>query len=519
MAGRSKPGILNRSLLLKIAVFATGLSGIVAEYVLATLATYFLGNQLVQWTLIISVMLFSMGLGSRLSRKISGELLYNFLLVELTLSLLVSFAALTVYSAAAYTYYDGVLIYSLSIAIGFLIGLEIPLVTRINNEYEALRVNISSVMEHDYYGSLIGGMFFAFIGLPILGLTYTPFVLGLVNLSVALILFLSLRKSLRLELRRSSILWFGLVLSGILIGLYFARPVILHGEQARYLDKVVYEEQSTYQKITLTQWKDDFWLYINGNQQLSSLDEYRYHEPMTHLLPNITHSFGKVLVLGGGDGCAVRELLKYKSIEKIELVDLDPSMTRLAKEHELLLDLNDSALYHHKVSVINADAYTFLEQNDEFYDAIIIDLPDPKTVELSRLYSAEFYRLCALHLNKGGALISQAGSPFFAVKAFYCIEKSMKAAGFHTLPLHNQIPTMGEWGWILAHKELDSKQMEERLKLADYSGIETQWLTKEAIDGLISFGKPMADTSGIKVNHVHDAVLQRYYLKGNWDIY
>ena len=178
-----------KSNILKLSLFATGLSGIVAEYILSTLASYFLGDSIFQWTLIVSVMLFSMGLGSRLSRFLETDLLKKFIIIEFILSLLTSFSSLLAYTAAAYTVYTGIIIYSLSILIGLLIGMEIPLVVRLNDEFEALKVNISSVLENDYYGSLLGGLFFAFVGLPYLGLTYTPFILGGINFAVAIFLF------------------------------------------------------------------------------------------------------------------------------------------------------------------------------------------------------------------------------------------------------------------------------------------------------------------------------------------
>lgn len=136
-----------RSNILKLALFCTGLSGIVAEYILSTLATYFLGDSVFQWTMILSTMLFSMGLGSRISKFLEDYLLEKFIIIEFVLSILVSFSALLTYMAAAFTDILGVIIYTLSIAIGILIGMEIPLVTRLNEQFESLRVNIAAVME------------------------------------------------------------------------------------------------------------------------------------------------------------------------------------------------------------------------------------------------------------------------------------------------------------------------------------------------------------------------------------
>jgi len=171
-----------KSFVLKAALFATGFSGIVAEYILSTLASYFIGNAILQFTLIVSIMLFSMGLGSRLSKSFNTNIIFYFVITELILSVLVSFSAIASYLVYGFTSVSWVIIYVLSIIIGLLIGLEIPFATRINNEFEELRLNISNILEKDYYGSLLGGLFFAFVGLPYLGLTYTPFVLGFINL-------------------------------------------------------------------------------------------------------------------------------------------------------------------------------------------------------------------------------------------------------------------------------------------------------------------------------------------------
>src|SRR6056297_359632 len=209
-----------RSRILKMAIFATGLSGIVAEYILSTLATYFLGDSVLQWTLIVSIMMFSMGLGSRISRVFQGNLLQTFIFLEFGLSLVVAYSSIIAYTAAAFTIYTGAIIYSMSIIIGLFIGMEIPLVIRLNNSFEILRVNISSVMEQDYYGSLAGGLFFAFIGLPYLGITFTPFVLGMVNFVVAVSLFIILRPKIKKHIR-ISIQAAGLFVGAVIVAGFF----------------------------------------------------------------------------------------------------------------------------------------------------------------------------------------------------------------------------------------------------------------------------------------------------------
>lgn len=511
-----------RSPFLKLALFATGLSGIVAEYILSTLASYFIGDSAVQWSLIVSVMLFSMGLGSRISKYLEGNLLLKFIGVEFALSLLVSFSSLLAYSAAGLTEYVGLLIYGLSILIGLLIGLEIPLVIRLNEEFESLKVNIASVMEKDYLGSLVGGLFFAFVGLPIIGLTYTPFILGFINFMVAIGLYITVKR----EIASNSKTWLGIsalaILSIMSIGALKAQDIILFGEQSRYKDKVVFSAQSKYQKIVMTQWKEHYWLYLNGNQQLSTLDEDKYHEALIHPAMALAGSVKQALVLGGGDGCAARELLKYPGIESITVVDLDSMMTGLAARHPILTELNDSAFHHPKVSTQNADAFTWLEKSEGMFDIIIIDLPDPRSVELNRMYTEEFYRMCYLKLRPHGSLITQAGSPYFATQAFRCIDTSMASAGFETLPLHNHVITLGEWGWVLGQKaEWTQGDLKRRARALEFKGIETRWLNQEAMLMMSSFGKDIyfKSADSVRVNHIQDPVLYRYYLKGNWDLY
>ncbi len=511
-----------KAYILQAALFATGLSGVVAEYILATLATYFLGNSVVQWTLIISLMLFFMGVGSRLTKYLFQHLFVWFVGIEFLLSLIVSFSALSTYTMVAMHDYIGVWIYGLAILAGTLIGMELPLAMRLNDRFEAFHINVSNILEKDYYGSLFGGIFFAFVGLPFLGLTYTPFVLGFINLGVAICLlnfFPEILKSKKRWLLNTSAFLLTLTMG---LGILYADDIVLFGEQKKYLDKVVYSEQTAYQKIIITQWKDHHWLYLNGNLQFSSFDEALYHEVLVHPAAFLSGHPQKILILGGGDGCAARELLKYPSVESVTIVDLDPGMTRLATENTLLTNINQGALSDERVKVINKDAFNYLQDHLGFYHLIIVDLPDPRSIELSRLYSAEFYRLCYNHLSANGVFITQAGSPYFAPKSYKCINKTIQQAGFTTLPLHNQIITMGEWGWVLGTKhDASSTTLRNRLKKFDSEQIPTRWINREAIGLITSFGKDYFDptSDSIKVNRIHDPVLPNYYRQGDWSVY
>jgi spermidine synthase len=510
-----------KSNILKLSLFATGLSGIVAEYILATLATYFLGNSVLQWTMVLSIMLFAMGVGSRVSKYFEKNLLESFIIIEFILSILVAFSAMLTYLITAQMAYVGFLIYGFCVAIGFLIGMEIPLVVRLNNAYQELKENVSAVMENDYYGSLLGGLFFAFVGLPYLGLTYTPFVLGGINFAVAILLLLFLRKLLNPLWRKSLNVTASGVALLLLAGAVFAKPIVLWGEQKRYKDKVIYQEQTKYQKIVITEWKGNNWFYLNGNQQLSTLDEWLYHEPLVHPAAKLHPHLEEALVLGGGDGCAVRELLKYPHIKKIVLVDLDPRVTELAKTNPIFTKMNENALQDERVELINGDAYQYLEQTQNFFDLIICDFPDPKSIELGRLYSYEFYQMCYKQLRPHGLISIQSGSPYYATKAFICVGKTVKEAGFQVEQIHNQVITLGQWGWTIGAKSIPQDSLKPYLRNLKFDEIETRWINHEAMQHITSFGKPLVevDSAKIKINRIHDPVLSSYYLKGNWEWY
>lgn len=512
----------SKSIALKASLFATGCAGIVAEFVLSTLATYLIGNAIFQWTIVMSLMLFAMGLGSRLSRMFHKDLLDTFIFIEFLLSILCAISAELAYGLAAFTQYIALIIYLQAFIIGCLIGLEIPLVTRLNDEYEELRINISGVMEKDYFGALFGGLLFAFIALPYLGMTYTPIILGSINFLVASFLlwrFVSL-------VRKKKILIAAFVLSLLFLSVLalFAEPIIRFGEQKKYKDKVIYSKQTKYQKIVMTRWKDYYWLFINSQEQFSTFDEEKYHEPLVHPAMKIARGSGSVLILGGGDGLALREVLKHGNVTSVTLVDMDPVMTNIAKNHPLLIEINNGSMKHSKVTIINQDASIFLKKDSALYSTVIIDLPDPDSIDLMHVYSENFYRMVQNHLERYGVMVTQASSPLFSKKAFLCIMKTIRASGFSILPYHNQIPTMGEWGWVLGVKEseVDEKGLRTLAMQLRFDAISTRFLNNDAMISMIHFGKGILGADymdQIRVNTELNPVLYRYYHEGTWDMY
>ncbi len=525
---------LRRSTVLKVCIFATGLAGIVAEYVMATLASYLLGDAILQWTLLISLMLFAMGLGSRSSRLIQRNLVDAFITAELVLSVLVAVSAPLAFLLASRVESAGLVIYLLALGIGWMIGLELPLATRINEAFEELRDNVSSVFEKDYYGALLGGLLFAFVALPHLGLTYTPIALGAVNFLVAVGFFWISQDSVvhrrRLTLAALAVAVFLVTLAVV------APPIVRFGEQQKYRDVVVYTEQSRYQRIVITRWRDHHWLYLDGSEQFSSFDEERYHEPLVHPAMSLAPSRQQVLILGGGDGLAAREVLQYQDVERITLVDLDPAMTRLGREHPVLVALNRGALDHPKLTLVHRDAYAYLETSDALYNVILIDLPDPRSISLARLYSAPFYRLVRQHLEPGGIMVTQATSPFFSREAFVSIAKTVAAADLVAVPYHNHIPTLGEWGWVLGVRPTGVRptgvrptgvrptdpadELRRALSELRFANLETRFLNPDAMLSMLHFGKGIFDNMDqIPVTELSNLAVYHLYLAGRWDLY
>jgi len=508
------------SFILKACIFATGCAAIVTEYTLATLASYLLGDSILQWTIVISLMLFSMGLGSRYSRKYETRLLDRLVLIEFILSFLCTFSAMFCFWVSAYTIHFGLMLYGIACMIGFMTGLEIPLITRINQTYESLRKNISSVMEYDYYGGLLGGALFAFVLLPLFGLTYTPVIIGSLNLIVASLVLWQF--SDRLERPRALHLQFFILFLISVMAFLVAKPIILYGEQHKYKDKIVYQEQTRYQKIVVTKWKNNFWLFLNGSTQFSTYDEERYHEPLIHPLMSLVKERNKILLLGGGDGLAAREILKYSDVKSLTLVDLDPSMIRLAKEDKIFININQGSLNDPRVHVINQDAYQFIKESTELYDAIIIDLPDPKSVSLSLLYSLGFYKLVKKHLTPFGAIVTQSTSPLYSPEAFICIKNTLEVAGFSVLPFQNSVPSMGQWGWQLGirKKVMSSDLLKQKLMTRKLLNIDTRFYNQDAMISMMHFGKGLFEKENdIKPNTQFNHNILKYYRQGSWDLY
>lgn len=488
---------------LLVSVFIIAICGLIYELIIGALSSYLLGNSVTYFSLTIGLFMSAMGLGSFASRWVKGSVLRAFIWVEISIGIIGGLSAFVLYTVFATSRLYHVAMVILILLIGGLIGMEIPLLTQLAQGRDSLRETLANVLAFDYLGALLGAVLFPIILLPYLGLLKTAFAVGILNLLVASLILYTFRESMINEWQVGTAV---LAILALCTGIYYANQLTSIYEQRAYSDEIIYSEQTPYQRIIMTRWRDDVRLYLDGNLQFSLVDEYRYHEALVHPAMTLTRSRENVLILGGGDGLAIRELLAYDDIQRIVLVDLDPAMTRLAQEHPTLRAANEDALQDERIEIVNADAYKFLEENNERFGVILIDLPDPNNESLGKLYSREFYELVQRHLAVGGIMTSQSTSPYFAREAYWSIVTTIEATGLLVTPYHIYVPTFGDWGFVMAsHHPVD---------LTEYAAtVPVQFLTSEILQRGLIFD---ADTERIPVDvsTLDTQAIVRYYEEG-----
>ena len=323
---------------------------------------------------------------------------------------------------------------------------------------------------------------FPLLFVPHLGLVRTGVFFGLLNASVALWALWIFRAELR-HFRAHAVAC-AAVLAALLAAMLGADRLTTWAEDRFYGEDIVIRESSAYQRVVVTAGQGGVRLFLNGNLQFHSLDECRYHEALMHPAMAAQGAPRRVLVLGGGDGLAVREVLKYASVEQVTLVELDPHMTRLFARDPRLVALNGGSLSDARLRIVNADAYTWLEANDQFFDVIVVDFPDPTNFSLGKLYTTSFYQRVDQALSAGGYMVVQTTSPLVARKSFWTVLSTLQAVGLATTPYHVHVPSFGEWGFIIAGRR------PWRMPTAMPPGL--RFLTVEGLPALLQFPPDMA---------------------------
>lgn len=537
---------------LGIAIFVMGGCGIAYEYTLSKVSSDLLGNSVQQWAVVIAVMLFFMGVGAEIQQRIPDRWLVDTLAgSQIALALLGGFGPLFLIQAFAFfPLHFSLVHYGLISLCGLLIGLEIPVITRLNESFmPSMRKNLGKVLRMDYAGALLGGLFWTFLLIPAFSITRTALILGLITLSGALVCVLIFRKQARFT--RFWTLAIALTLAVSVVGFTRSKSWSLEAEQALYRDQVVHTVTSPYQRLVLTKSRTgNLRCYINGHLQFSESDEFIYHEMLTHPAMSLSARRERVLILGGGDGLALREILKYPEVREVVLVDLDPCMTRMATEHPDLVRLNQGAFSDQRVDLqiipaqgtgerqetlvpdraarflpddvampqvemIHQDAAQYVARADGSFDAIILDFPDPSSPGLAKLYGLSFYGHLRGLLNEGGMVIQQATSPWHARDAFLCVGRTMTAAGFTTRALHANVPSFGDWGWWIAVPAgaMDPEELGRRLRASGDPSVPTRFLNRETLGAALVFAPDSLNSQYKDITTFDDPAIYRHYLR------
>lgn len=500
---------LNAQWILLMAVFVIATCGLIYELVAGTLASYLLGDSVTQFSTIIGVYLFSMGIGSYLSRYFNDSLLSWFIKIELLVGVVGGLSAALLFVVFPLASSFRIILYALVVVTGILVGLEIPLLMRILKDKVEFKELVSRVFTFDYIGALLASLIFPLLLVPHLGLIRTSLFFGILNIGVGWYLAQVFQK----EIKQAALLKASafILLLAELFCFVFSEKIMSYSETMTYEDNIIYSTSSPYQRIVLTRNRRELRLFLNGNLQFSSADEYRYHEALVHpALSSVQHP-SHVLVLGGGDGLAVREILKYPAVLKVTLVDLDATMTNLFKTQAVLTRLNGGSLLHPKVTVINADAFTWLRNNGNVFDAIVVDFPDPSGFSVGKLYTTAFYQLLKKALAPQGIAVVQSTSPFAAPRSFWCINKTLQSVGLQTTAYHNYVPSFGEWGYIMAMHVKPAEM---------YAGFPAglKFLNHQTVQQMLAFPEDMKTNKSFETNRLNNQVLVGYF-EEEWDQY
>ncbi len=507
-----------RSKLIKLVIFLVAFAGLGYELLLGALGSYLFGDYLLIYSLTIGTFLFALGLGSLLSKNSKDERTW-FVLSEVALVILGSMLTPFLYSAYG-TLGDLALPLFLlySLLMGSLVGLELPLLLRILKRHEELAETLAKGLFWDYVGGLIISVAFPTIMIPIMGFIGTGITLALINL-ISLLIFFNLFKLTKPTSPINLILIIITSLALVITSRGYGKLLDKQFEQEIYDGVILTIKQSPYQRIAVVYIPGvGTTLWIDGNLQLAQIDEYRYHESLVHpaiwLYPKLPK---RVLVLGGGDGMALRELERYPFIESIILVDIDKEMVELAKRNITLRKLNQDSFSDPRVKVVISDAVDYLErasEGGEKFDIVIVDFPDPHNLTLAKLYTVETFSLIREVMDENSIGAIQSTSPLDTRYAFWCINQTLEEAGFYVIPYRAIVPTFGVWGFNLFSKtKIDLQKILERSKeKTELLRGELKYLTPSLFLANVIFPIDEGKVE-VKVNTELNPVIYRYYGK------
>ncbi|WP_445773071.1 polyamine aminopropyltransferase [Shewanella sp.] len=528
--------------------------GLIYEYLLSHYAGRILGALEAAIYTMIGLMIVSMGMGAFAARKIKCAFT-GFAMLELTVALCGSFAIIITAAVigfgqqlpltiahtlglpsdhlpnggfiASLQTLSEYLPYAWGVLLGLMIGMEIPLIARVRQSLSDAHLlhNAGTIYGADYIGAGVGAAI------------WVAFMLAIdIQLAAALTASVNLLAGLAFiwrfwsQIRHVKLLLVGHIVASVVIGLLAVKGPSWeqHFNNLLYKDKVVYAKATRFQQLNFTErlrgggLAPVYNLYINGRLQFSSSDEHIYHSFLVHPTLAASARHDKVLIIGGGDGLGLKQVLKWQP-KAVTLMDLDQDLLSLFKHppadmptdlSNALLALNGDALNDPRLTLMVDDAFNGVDKllsNGQLFDAIIVDLPDPSHPDLNKLYSDLFYRKLNELLNADGVITVQSTSPYHAPNAFISVGKTLSAAGFNVKQYHHNVPSFGEWGWSIGSKM--GKNPQQRLAALTDIPVPEDWLTPGLIHASFEFPKHFYDDiDKIKVNEIGSLQLYHYHL-------
>jgi spermidine synthase len=550
-------------LILTMAVLAG--CGLIYEYLLSHYAGRVLGVMESTIYTMIGLMIVSMGLGAFAARKVSCA--YNgFVILELIIALLGSSAILFIGGLIAVTQTLPQVIadmfslppdmlpqggifnllsflainspYFFGVILGFFIGMEIPLIARIREQIhnQHLANNLGTIYGADYIGAGIGAAIWV---LFLLSIDISKAAALTASLNLIAGTFFIMRYWQQLRWRKTFVSMHMLLAVVILLMFNYGNQWLNQMNSLLYLDKVVHVQKTRYQQLTFTERDMGFSatnaelgnaqnsiinFYLNGRLQFSSIDEHIYHDYLVAPVLAGSARHDNILIIGGGDGLALRDVLKY-SPKNVTLIDLDSELIDIFQSPDNHLNanlarkishLNKGSLQDERVTILRSDAFITINEllkSRQVFDAIIVDLPDPSHPDLNKLYTVNFYARLKQLLSGDGLIAIQSTSPYHAKESFISIGKTLSAANYaHVQQYHDNVPSFGEWGWTIAAKMGVSPLA--RLNKLEELPIQHTWLNLALLKGSFIFPNNFyKNTENVGINILGSHTLYQLHQK------
>jgi spermidine synthase len=490
-----------RAGLLYVTVVLAGACGLVYELALGAISTFFLGDTVTQFATVTGVFLTAMGAGAWATRYVDDHV-RGFVDCQLAAALVGGLSVPVMYVAFATSAELHAVMYALVLLTGAFVGAELPLLLRVLRRRASVRSVVARALTVDYAGALVGSLAFAVFFLPTVGVLRAGVLFGVINAGAAVIGAELLAYDPK-PLRARALVVFSVLAAAAV----FAPKLVAGADEALFNEPVVWAKQSAYQRIVLTRGHSGIDLFLDGNLQFAGNDEYRYHEALVHPALSSAPRRDRVLVLGGGDGLALREIEKYPDVRSITLVELDPQMIAMAKTVPAVRAQNHASFDDPRVRVVSDDAMVWLHEAPPMppFDVAVVDFPDPNNFALGKLYTVRFYRLLRARLADDARIVVQSTSPLISRRSFWCVVRSLEAAGFFVRPYHALVPSFGEWGYALAAtKEFPVPDGSGRLP----AGL--RYVTRETMPAFFVLSPDMSAVD-VKPNVLDDQTLVRYY--------